>query len=698
MTILKDLLLWGLVIVHVVGAAFLFRRVFPRESRWLAFLFPGIAFVLLCNFIEHEVALPNLRLFLPLTTAGSVLAMVWTGSPWRIMRLPSLIFACAFTFTLGLRFLWPAISTAQDGGGDLAIMSAFLFGQTLPVEGTWMASVKMQSYYCLGHYGAALLTRFLGVEIGTGFNLSEALCSAYIYFIAGGVAWHLSRARVWVTILCVVLTASAATGTAGYVWLLVKAPDPDNIISPHSLKGHDPSPDIFLVHHLSEIGPYGWHILMPPGYGAWMGYLHSTQSGVLITGLAVLALVEALRRRRTDVPWLVFATTPLLMLTCCTWGTPAIGFLAVAGAFAAWRLKTAPRHPGLVVALAAGGMTLFEPMLTYFLNSKYPISLDWVYDGHTELAEFFFQWWPLYLPMLVLVFFWRRLNPVTRIVWIMTPLAFAAVETWTAGLRADMTQKCWAIIFAAAWLVFLPEVLRRRAWVCRVLALALVVNSVLAFCFWTTFYYRTIFKDDNIRGDIGHLDGLGPYGWDVRKARILAVVSRLPGETILPGAPCWSPVESGLLPLFSHTRAYLSTDSMSDWVYYPDGLGEGSRRTAAVQALYDGKQADPLVFLRQHNIGAFVINPDDNIHPPEIAKLRAQLAPYYTYEEANDRDLDDARADVNLGDPSAGVFVYHPEVTKLLGEPKARGSELWGSPRPAGAGRVGGGDSGWGAR
>jgi hypothetical protein len=666
MLILKDLLIWALVAGHVIGAAFAFRRLLPGESRWLAFLLPEIVFVLLGNFVEHEIPLTHVRLLLPVTTVGSVLAIFWPRSPWRVMRLPSLLFLGAFTFTRGLRCVWPAISAAQDGGGDLAIMTAFLYGQTLPVEGTWMSSVKMESYYSLGHYGAALLTRFFGVEPGAGFNLSEALCSAYIYFIAGGLAWHLGRARVWIAILCMVLTASAATGTAGYVWLLVKNPVPDNIITPHSLADLDPVPDLFLLRHLTPIGDYGRHLLLPPGYGAWMGYLHSTQIGQLIVAVALLAMVEALRRRRSDVPWLVFATTPLLMLTCCTWGVPMIGFLAVAGAVAALLLKVRPRHPAVVLALAAGGVTLFEPMLTYFLNSKYDISMTWAYDCHTEAAEFLFQWWPIYLPMLLLAFLWRRLHPLTRIVFIMTPLAFAAVETWNAGLRVDMTQKCWSMIFVAGWLVFLPEVLRQRLWVGRLLALALLVNGVLGFCFWTTFYDRAIYRDD-----IGHLDGLGPFGYDVRKARLLEFVSRLPaGETILPGAPYWAPLESGLLPLFSHTRAYLSTDSMSDWVYYPNALGEGGRRNPAVAALYNGQLDNPLIFLRQHNIAALVINPDDNLHPPLLAKLRAQLAPYYTYEEANDRSPEDTAHDINPGDPVAGVFVYHPEVTKLLGEPK----------------------------
>ncbi len=361
----------------------------------------------------------------------------------------------------------------------------------------------------------------------------------------------------------------------------------------------------------------------------------------------------------------MLAAAPFLMLTCCTWGMPMVGFLIIAGTVAGWRLKVWPKNLPAVLALAAGLIVLFEPMLMYFLRSSYDIDVGWVTDCHTPLIEFGVQWWPIFLPGLFLACLWRRLHPVTRILLIMTPLAFAGVETFTAGLRIDTTEKCWGIIFAGGWLVFLPEILRQRAWACRVLALLLIVNSVLSFCFWTTFYYRVVNRDD-----IAHIDGLGPYRWDRRKARILDIVSRLPGQTILPGFLTWAPDESGLLPLFSHTRAFLSANAMSDWVYYPNALGEGDRRGFRVDDLYSGRLANPLIYLRQHNINAVVLYPDQKVAPNLAAQLKAQLSPYYTYEDANLRDEDQQRADVNPGDPAAGVFVYHPEVAKILGEPK----------------------------
>lgn len=81
MLYLRALLLWGLVSVHILGSAFLFRRLFPRESRWLAFVVPAIVVVFLCNFVEHHLALTALGLALPLTTIGSVAAIAGAKSP-----------------------------------------------------------------------------------------------------------------------------------------------------------------------------------------------------------------------------------------------------------------------------------------------------------------------------------------------------------------------------------------------------------------------------------------------------------------------------------------------------------------------------------------------------------------------------------------------------------------------------------------
>ena len=60
MLLLRAVLLELLVCFHVIGGAVLFRRLFPRESPWLAFILPTLVVMCLFNFIEHFIALPNL--------------------------------------------------------------------------------------------------------------------------------------------------------------------------------------------------------------------------------------------------------------------------------------------------------------------------------------------------------------------------------------------------------------------------------------------------------------------------------------------------------------------------------------------------------------------------------------------------------------------------------------------------------------
>ncbi len=65
----------------------------------------------------------------------------------------------------------------------------------------------------------------------------------------------------------------------------------------------------------------------------------------------------------------------------------------------------------------------------------------------------------------------------------------------------------------------------------------------------------------------------------------------------------------------------------------------------------------PLLYLRQRNIAAVVIWPDDDIKDDVLAKLKQQLAPLYQYEDL--RDLD------NHDPPNCGIFLYHSNLTDL---------------------------------
>ena len=648
-------MLWALVAVHVVGAAFWFRRLVPRESVWLAFIVPEILVVLVCNFIEYQFALTHLALLLPVTTAASVAGIFWPKCPWRVMRLPTLVFLGSFGFTFFLRLLRPNIEDVRDGMPDLSMIANYLYGQTLPAESTWLPPVKMEVYYCFEHYAASVLIRLFGVDIGTGFNISTALLSGYVCFLAGAIAWHLSRKR-WIVMLMVALTACAGPGDAGYLQMTCRWLDPQNLIDPYSMIGNGSVPGNWFLRHLTPIDTYAQHLLMPPSYGVWVGCFHSAQAGQLLVCFAILALIELVRRKRTNWPWVSLALAPILILVTCTWGLPIILFLAAGGLIFCRRARIAPANLTVVLAMAAGLAVLLERMLVYFLEVVPINSLTWSTGLHTQVLEFMVQWWPVYLPWLALFLVWRRIHPATRIVLIMSPLAFAGLEIWNFGQRFDSTSKYWGLVYVAAWVTFLPEVVRQKAWPFRLILAFVVVNAVLSLAFWKTYYFYTIKLEE-----MGHLDGLGQLRSDAAKARILEIVSGEKNQIIIPGRSAWANTESGLLPLFSHNRAYVAWSNFVDTIYYTNGMNEAVHRENDVNKIYDGENLHPLYFLRQRNIAALVIYPDDEISPSVVEQLKQNLAPYYSYEDAQH----------GTGCRNcAGVFLYRPEITSFLGPAK----------------------------
>ena len=650
MLFLRACMLWALLSANIVGMAFIFRRWFPRESPWLGFIVPEIFFVLGCNFLEHKIALTALWAVFLISTLVSTGVIARSPHLWRVMRLPTIIFMGVFAFTLFLRFLRPSIPDVRDGIPDLSLISAFCMGQTLPVDSVWIPPVKLVHYYFLEHYAASLVVRFFSLDVGTGFNVCAALLSAYIYFFTAGIAWRISRGKRWIVLVSLFLTICAGTGATGYLWLTVKDLDPEDVAAIHT-RLEDPDVHIQLWNYLTPIGPYDRHELMVPGFWSWAGCFHSASTGQMLICFCLFSLVEMVRRKATNWPWICMAISPLLMLACCSWGMPLAGLFFLAGLFVCWRMKIAPADGRVVVFLSLAAGVCLTPMLTYLLMWSAP-EITLATGLHTEVAEFIVQWWPVYLPWLALLFIWKRLNPAVRISLILTPLAFAAVETFNVGQRYDMTGKLWGMVFGAGWILFIPAIAAQRAWIYRIFLALLMAESVLSLCFWVQHDWDRMNNDD-----IGHLDGYGPLRWNIRKAKLLEAVSQLKYQTIIPGKSSWSYCESPALAHFTLNRVYVTYSVITDFGFYTNGLGEGWKREVPVNNLYDGKCENPLAFLRQRNIAALVIYPDDNISDENVQKLKQALEPYYSYEDYRDGDP--------LTPPNAGIFVYHPELVRF---------------------------------
>jgi len=646
--IIRLCLLWSLVSLHVVGGAVLFRRFFPRESPWFGFFVPALTLVLFLNFIEHQVAVPSLKALLPVTTVGCLWLMLSPQTRWRRLRLPSIIFVACFAFTLFLRFLKPDIAGVRDGLYDLQFVSSFCMGQSLPAESTWIPPLKLIYYYAFGHYGCSVLIRFFGLDLGTGFNLASALVSAWIYFLIAGIAWQITRRKLWFTILAPILAIGGGTGSTGYLWLSLKDVDPEDTAELYSRFDNNATLSA-LYHYLDNVYLYDRHELLVPGWWCWMGIFHSTSIGQFITLVAVLSITEMVRTRRADWPWICCVASAPLMLVSSTWGFPYVTLLVVTGLGWCWYQKRAPRNPRRVVISLGVVAACLTPMLLYYTTSSVPPHGGVDGGQHTQVVEFLVQWWPVYLPWLALLVTCRRIHPAVGIILFVTPLAFTGVEFFNVGARFDMTGKIWGFIYCAAWATLLPAVAVSRYRIFHVLFALIALNCALSLCFWTTYYWRTVDRDD-----IGNLEGKGDLRNDERKARILNALLPLKDQVIFTGESAWSFCPCARIANFSGNRDYITWSFNCDNDMYRNGVGEGFRRETTMNEFYEGKNPDPLLYLREHNIAAVVIWPDDNIPDEVVAKLKQQLAPSYQYEDVRDVDKRDP--------PNCGIFIYHPDL------------------------------------
>ncbi len=601
---------------------------------------------MVCCFIEHGFPLTELPWLMVVTVPGSIWLLVSPDARWSTLWKPTVVFLVAFAIPFTLHCLKPDIGPKRDGPLDLFLVTSFCQGDTLPPDSAWMPGFALKFYYDYTHYAASVMLRLFDLDMGTGFNMAGSLISGLILFMAGAIAFCVAGQRLWVALLVVLMTATAMDGSTAYLWLFspqIKEPDDTTIFFNHSGDACAGAFDWLIPH-----GKDYWaaHEVFPLGYWGWAGCYHSVAAGQFITLLSVLCLVEMFNRPRTNWPWIGSLWSILLMLVCATWGVPMLTLFFLMGAgWCIWR-KIYPENWKVVLLVTAGAVTALTPMLLYFLEVRTPAG-SMPEEGHTPWQEFVVQWWPAFIPWLLLFFWWKRTHPAVRILQIVLPIMFIVVENYNIGARIDMTGKCWSFIYGAAWVVFLPSLLALRSWTLRGVFAAFVVASALSACFWVDYYHRSIDWDN-----VGQLTGQGDMRSEPAKKRIFDVVSRHDHQIMIVGKDYWNYAESPILANLTHNKTYIAWYFHCITAFHPDSFDVGCTRDEQVNSLLTGKMADPLAFLGEAKITMVVVWPGDNIDAAVVAKLQQQLAPNFTYVDCRDPDA-------GPGASPCGVFVSH---------------------------------------
>jgi hypothetical protein len=635
MIYLRDVLLFGLVALHLTGGAILFRRIFPRESPWLGFILPALAIALACNFIEHSIALTWLHALLPLTTLGSAWLLISPKTNRRLLWKPTVVFLVALAIPFILRCSKPVIAIARDGPEDGYLIGNFCMGGTLPPESTWLPGFKLLYYYDFSHYAASVAIRLWGLDPGTGFNVLSALLAGLILFCTGAIAYRVSRRRLWVALLVILMTATAMDGITDDLWLNhPKYTDPGDATDLFNRCGPDggaPYEKILPRRH----DYWATHELIPPGYWSWIGSYHSATAGQFLVLFAVLCLVEMFHPRRTNWPWIGALWAPLLLLVSSTWGVPLAALIFLAGAISCARRGIYPRDWRFVLLAVAAAVTCLVPKLSYFLRAPTPPD-SMAPDLRTPLLEFLMQWWPVYIPWLLLFFWWRRTHPAVRVLQIVLPLVLLGMEHCNFGARLDMTGKLWGDIFAAGWAAFLPALLALRSRFLYAVVALFFAATVISTCFWVDYYHRTIWWED-----AGNLEGKGQFGSEPIRSRIFGVVANTQRQIIIS--------DDLMLANLTHNLAYVG-DAFTCTLFHPDAQDDAWTRATQVDNLFANKLPNPLDFLTTRHIAMIVIWPDRHLDPAILATLQTQLAPNYTY-------IDCRNPNPTASDYEAGVFV-----------------------------------------
>ena len=535
----------------------------------------------------------------------------------------------------------------RDGALDLSLIASFCMGQKIPPPLVLYPPVSLSHYYAFGHYGASVLTRLFALDTGTGFNLSVALVGALACVLAAGIAWHVSGRKTWITILAAFLTECGGTGASAYLALTTEHLNPNDAgVGMYEPSDHNP-----IWNWLQKTAWFDRPELFAPGAWNWIGSYHSNTCGQLLILLIGLSLVELLRRRRSNWPWICLGAIPFFSVVTSTWALVLEGPILLATLFWVWRERFYPRDIRFV-CLALGGLIilLLPDILEFRDTTGYPGG-DWTNpEQRTPLMMFALLWWPVYLPWIALLSIWSRLSPALKALVVVLPPFLLGMDFYVVGLRMDWTGKIWSYVYLLAWSVFVPRICAERAYPFRVLTALLIFSGAVSLASWTGHAIRRIHWST---GEILQLQGTSRVTLDPLQGPILTIIAQMKGQTIIPGKSDWMYVPSPVLAAFTGNYVYVS------WSYFDDVLAGGkttggaSRREKEVNDLYEGKNPNPLLFLRANNIAALVIYPDDNISDSVVDRLKTELASQYDYKDFTD------------GKTAAGVFVYRPLMSSL---------------------------------
>jgi hypothetical protein len=649
-----------LILVHVIGAAVLFRRLFPRESPWLGFFIPALGVMCVFNFLEHYVALPQLGFLLPFTFGGLIWVMLTSPDSWRGLKLAGVLFFIALTFCMALKCISPDIPNWTEGIGDMTRILEYCMGEKVPPTDMWMPPYNRAGYYSFQHYGASLLIRLFSVDIGTGYNLAFALLAALTGLVGAGAAFSVSGKRAWVSAATLFVLMAGSTGGAIFlIFMRQQDHDPDYVLSLALNGGWDEpnwNPFWWIAAH-DHFHP--WLKLLPPLYTLYYSEYHANLGGAFCVMASLLAGNEIFAPTRTNWSWICLIALPMIVIIMSAWFFFVVLFFCAGSIALALLSGRRPENWRWVVLIGLVTLVLVWPTVSTLIitAAAYPHMFSWATpDFHTPLWMFLVQWWPVYLPWLFLCFVWRDLTLAARWFHAAVPILFLWVEFVTVGDRPLEVEKMWGAIYGAGLVTVLPLAFAQRGLLFRILEVFMLVIMAICFGWWLKVDYSNI--DSTV---LCRLQGDFYIQADPQRRRLEQVLDRFHDRIVLPGKAVWAYNQAPAVIDFTRNRCYIAWSFQEDECGHPD---EPAYREKMNNSFYAGTMADPLAFLRANDIEAVLIWPEDKISDGLLDKFKREIGSDYFYIDCKMDMPDNAglfvRQRLMAGSPPAPVSVASP--------------------------------------
>jgi hypothetical protein len=573
-----------------------------------------------------------------------------------------------FTWAFFIKCLNPAITCNTEGVADMARILDFCMGNKLPPVDTWCPPYDHGGYYSFQHYGASLLKRIFSLDIGTGYNMGYNLLNTLTCLMGVGAAYVVSGKRMWVAIAILLVLQANFTGASLPLLYWNTVHYVPNVY------------DIFDSRLAIDIGdawndpnrhnPFGWIFapirfvhpdynppvlrLFTPTFNTYFPEFHANLGGHFMTLATVLMANEAFKPQRSNWPWVCLLVFPLITLITATWFMVVVTVLCIGCIVVALASSRRPESWKVVVVASGVTLALLWPTVNSLISGSYPVDVHWTpWVEYTPFWEFVIQWWPVIVPWFLLCFIWGRLSLLVRWIHAAVPLLLIFVEVVTFSDRGLTVEKMWGAIYGASLVTFLPMIFIQRGVPFRMLTGFFLVMSLVFFGVWAKISYDQAWGENvmKLRGDI-------IFQIDPQKKRILQVLQRYHGVTVLNGKSAEAYNESPSLVGFSENMCYIA------WFFQEYQCGHGGEaefRDQQSNDFFAEKMPDPLAFLRSNNITAVMIYPGDTIPDNILQQLKTQLAADYYYIDCKGDQPNNAGVFVRLpGAPTYGSNVPIP--------------------------------------